>query len=60
MSEDLEARVVALEAELAALKSAFLAAMADPPLTEADKALLLADVLEALEQSGDLPKSGSK
>ncbi|MEL6479309.1 MAG: hypothetical protein AAFR17_18420 [Pseudomonadota bacterium] len=51
MGEDLEARVTALEAELAALKAAFLEAMADPPLTRADRALLLAEALDALERS---------
>ncbi|MEM7508047.1 MAG: hypothetical protein AAF415_15025 [Pseudomonadota bacterium] len=50
MSDDLEDRVRALEVELAALKAAFLEAMADPPLTRADRDLMLAELMEALER----------
>ena len=52
MSEDLEARIAALETELAALKAAFLQAMEDPPLTRMDRDLMLAELLEALERDG--------
>ncbi|MBY8975281.1 hypothetical protein KHP62_05660 [Rhodobacteraceae bacterium NNCM2] len=48
MTEDLNQRVARLEAELAMLKTAFLEAMADPPLTRADKDLMLAELLERL------------
>lgn len=51
MSDDLEDRVRALEVEVAALKAAFLEAMADPPLTQADRDLMLAELLEALERA---------
>lgn len=45
---ELEARVAALETELELLKRAFFDAMADPPLTGADKALMIAEILDAL------------
>lgn len=51
MSDDLEARVALLEAELAALKTAFLDAMADPPLTLADRELIIAEVMETLDHA---------
>lgn len=49
MTEDLAARIAALEAEVAALKAAFLRAMADPPLTRTDRDIMVAEVLDAIE-----------
>lgn len=54
MSNDLKARLDRLEAEVTLLKTAFLDAMADPPLTRADRDLMVAEVLEAISRiSGD-------
>ena len=47
----LERRVALLEAELAHLKRAFLTVMADPPLTRADRDLILAEAMARLEDS---------
>ncbi|MEM6934728.1 MAG: hypothetical protein AAF526_14265 [Pseudomonadota bacterium] len=58
MADDIERRIERLETELALLKTAFLEAMGDPPLTRADRDLMVAEILAALEQVDD--PSGTK
>ncbi|MEM9370231.1 MAG: hypothetical protein AAGA26_03635 [Pseudomonadota bacterium] len=58
MADDIDRRIDRLETELALLKTAFLEAMGDPPLTRADRDLMVAEILAALEQVDD--PSGTK
>lgn len=48
VGEDVLVALAGLEADLAALRRAFLTAMADPPLTRAERPLLLAEAVQAM------------
>ncbi|MEM7178785.1 MAG: hypothetical protein AAGD47_07735 [Pseudomonadota bacterium] len=48
MSDELKDRVRRLEAEVEMLKAAFLDAMADQPLTRADRDLMVAEILDLI------------